>query len=223
MADKFDNDRYCHNFRHLLQWAFWWIMQCRSMASSTPSSSSFLWISATSPFLLPVIDGAQSIVIPGNLFHGKSASTMESHSWRNISWAIVWAMHWNHCEQLLHHLKIVINATDMHCELSVMSLLSSRATEFARKCLVFSRSRSYMLPDRSEMYSAIVLAERLMLSNWPFFSGRTIFAVFSFLGVTPESGFNLVTNAAFAWVYSWIIHSFEVAWLISNSLLYGNS
>lgn len=27
------------------------------------------------------------------------------------------AMHWNYCEQLLHHFKTVINTTDIHWEL----------------------------------------------------------------------------------------------------------
>ena len=27
------------------------------------------------------------------------------------------AMHWNHCEQLLHHFKILFNTTDIDCKL----------------------------------------------------------------------------------------------------------
>jgi len=132
------------NFRHLLQRACWWIMQCRAMASSTPSSSSIFWTSATSPFFLLAIDGAPSVVIPAKLFHCKPAIWMPSYSWWPVSFAVVWP-----CIGITvnnYSINSKLSSTPRtyiaSCAVSVMSVASWRTTEYALKHFAFSHNWS---------------------------------------------------------------------------------
>ncbi len=103
-----------------------------------------------------------------HLAHRRRRGQQKFEKWLCVSWSL------QTCEQLLDHFKIVVNTTRAaQCQLSV---LSSRATEYAQKRSAFSRSWSYTFSDSSEMRSATVLAERLMLLNWPFFSRQALLA-----------------------------------------------
>lgn len=83
----------------------------------------------------------QWVVIPAKLFNGKPTSTMASHTWRNISWDVVWPCIGTSVSNSFITSKLLRHTLwAVQCQ---WCLLSSKATEYAKKRLAFSCSWSH--------------------------------------------------------------------------------